>query len=65
MRRAATAQAGAVLSARKGAVQTGQGHTSMKWLAAGVHGAIANELGWTVRIADAAMLSLGPLVCTV
>ena len=29
----------------------------MKWLAAGVHGAIANELGWTVRIADAAMLS--------
>jgi hypothetical protein len=37
----------------------------MKWLAAGVHGAIANELDWTVRIADAAMLSLGPLECTV
>ena len=33
----------------------------MKWLAAGVHGAIANELGWTVRIADAAMLSLSDL----
>ena len=64
MRRAATAQGGAE-SARKGAVHTGQGHTCMKWLAAGVHGAMANEHGRGVRIADAAMFSLGPHACTV